>query len=208
MLPLPFIMGGLYLRYVSLSNTIHQAPVVSNLSSPKLHLSQFSSPFLSHSLLKDLLLYTLPILHYLCELEVLPGDTDTCYFSLPSDYVPWAFDNSHSIFLWPITLLHVTPCGLGGADFTSRSSNRHVPNLDNEAETWDFSCNNWGRRAPFLLRQEAELMCPTVKLYLPKHSLYSSPFLCCYIDLGIPTMDPWHGREPGAYKEVSYKLIL
>lgn len=81
------------------------------------YLSQFSSRFLSHSLLKDLLLYTLPMVHFLCELEVLPRDTGC--FSLPSDYFPWALGKQPlSIPLLNHPSSH--PCGLGGANLTFR----------------------------------------------------------------------------------------
>lgn len=83
------------------------------------YLSQFSSRFLSHSLLKDLLLYTLWMVHFLCELEVLPRDTDTQgVFPSPVTISPELSVNSPSVFLCSITLLHITPCGLRGANLT------------------------------------------------------------------------------------------
>lgn len=171
------------------------------------HFSFFFS-FPTQSLWKDLLLYTLLILHFLCDLDNFPGDIDICYFPLPSDYFPLGLGNSLSIFLWAQSLFFTSflVVQVGLISPLALVTDMH-PTWSMRVRWGDFGCNHWERRAPMYWGGK-QSWCARLFSYICQNTLSFLPFSVAMLIYEYLLRTHGHGRKWGVYKRVSYKLIL
>lgn len=163
------------------AHVIHQAPKVSNSRSLKLHISHFSSPFLFS------LFWRTYFTHVWFSISSVTStfslETQIYYFPLPSDYFPLALGNSHSIFLWAITLSHVIPCGLGGTNFTLGLLTDIHPTWPVRMR-WETSAATIGKKELFVCWSGKRSWCAWLLSYICQNTLFFflSLMLCWFMN--------------------------